>query len=330
MAAASIADVLPMDVFDRHILTDLPLDSLLRLSRAARRWRDACAVHIQRRQTALIDALPVCYTAPTCALKDAARTRIALMSQRRRGSATPSLRTPIWWTFVVGGGGADITHHSLRDMCDSVISFDDPLWLPIAVRYMPRYADAVRTHIAQSIVCGYGFDWFQACGDCQCACLRANGIGCLATLCACHDGGVAPWRLRVDKPGYIKQSSPSLTYDGIDVVTLVQPTVAAPRHVVDAAYDALPARFRVDGDDTLDQRWARLMDSLDDALTRAATDDRDLMPDVVEPLWLDVDASFVGMIRRAVERYPSIKPSDSILARFRTLGGNSDDEKSAE
>ena len=306
--AHSPLDDVPWAIVDQQILTHLLLDALVRLSRAARRWRDACAVHLERRQTAIIDALPACYIELYFDREASVDATVDLASWRR---------APIRWTFFGGGGS---THWDTMQEMNAFMSRSASREAHVAITDAARFVPArARDSIIDPRKHKRAQGWFGDCIGTQCACWRANGVGCIAPLCACHDGGATAWRLRDDRPGYLALLSPTPVIT-IDVVTLVRPSVPPPRDVERGVRRALGVEWRVDGDDTVAQRWSRLLDGLDRALTPANDDPRhtiaQYMANVVEPLWNDVDASFVGMIERVIARHRDLPRSDSILLRF--------------
>ena len=282
-----------MDVIQRCILTGLDLGALVALSRANRAWNSLTAPHVERRQTEIIDALPIAsisighpLAAPIHPGDDG--KRILVPRSPRAPLAAPLFVMPadrprddddqddsVGECRGGGGGAAIATYHA------------DCLWM--TVRYLPSCTespDEWRRRMSAE---------FQHCANIRCPCWRQTGIGCLGKQwCQCH--ALVPYAAPATLP---------LWQPRLDWVRHTAVTVMCESLSVDDA-----RRVTIGGDQYVWQRWGRLVEFLEQqcatmAAYRSVTHRRRWAQRIVTMacvLWQSVEPWFVAGIVRAVER----------------------------
>lgn len=272
---------LPRDVVLQHLVPVMNLGALAAMSRVSHGWREACRTRAERIQQALIDALP-----------------IALV------------------THVVPGGEDGVLY--LGDAHPSAIRFqynkfthlDGCISLP--VRHLPQ-ASALRQYmtIGTKQRCTPEARQFSKCIAVNCPCRRRNGIGCIHPSVWDMRWGVECPHCEVI-PGFAVHGATYVlekSARNVHAVTIVRGDVDMPP---DTGYMSLATALeRVSVDDTLSQRWCRLMlavnavgkNLLDRSQPRASI--RRFAVDLGW-MWNGVDTWFVGFIVRRLEALASV------------------------
>jgi len=260
--------LLPNEVIVAHIVPRLTdLGALVHASATCRAWREACAPHIERRQTAIIDALPRRFFLTFTNVSCGAPTRVSALLVRRRADGRhrdDARAPPIRWTcdpmssspprVVSCKSVATLTEFATRV---ASVHCDTPSHVYLLARYVPQSPYITPIGVADGI----------------------------------YD----------DDDKMLRQWSSSDGVDGVDAVTIVT-TSQSHRRYIDRYCRAHGVTMRYDNDDTTAQRWSRLLDSLDDMLTEWCAHHLQPVVRMMETMWMHVDAWFVDAVVGAIRR----------------------------